>query len=140
MELGKIDLPKFNGEPEKFQQWWSEFKFLVHVNRKVKHVIKFIHLRRCLVERAQSYIQELAPSKNNYQKVIKRLREHFENINTQRESFRKRIMELEVVEDETDRDKLRQLFTDVELLHRRAKELAFSSEYVNGELMSEVKQ
>ena len=79
-ELGKIDLPKFNGEPEKFQQWWSEFKFLVHVNRKVKHVIKFIHLRRCLVERAQSYIQELAPSKNNYQKVIKKtaraLRKH----------------------------------------------------------------
>src|SRR5699024_10586477 len=139
-DLGKITLPKFDGEPAKYHQWWSEFKFLVHKNSKVKHAIKFLHLRRCLSGKAKSYIEELTPSKQNYKKVIRRLREHYENVNTQRESFRRKIMELSMVTDEFDKEKLRQLLTEAELLYRRAKELNFSSEYVNGELMFEIKQ
>ena len=45
-----------------------------------------------------------------------------------------------MVTDEFDKEKLRQLLTEAELLYRRAKELNFSSEYVNGELMFEIKQ
>src|SRR5699024_591140 len=84
-DLGKISLPKFDGEPAKYHQWLSEFKFLVHKSSKVKHAIKFLHRRRCLTGKAKSYIEELTPSKQNYKKVIRRLREHYENVNTQRE-------------------------------------------------------
>src|SRR5699024_6499850 len=121
-------------------QWWSEFKILVHENRKIKPVYKFIHLRRCLTDKAVSYIQELTPSGSNYDKVMKRLRRHFENINTQRESLHKKIEELVAVDDEFDKDKLRDLLTEAQLIYRRAKELKFASDYIDGRLMSDIKQ
>src|SRR5699024_12089014 len=37
-------------------------------------------------------------------------------------------------------DLLRHLLTEVESMYRRAKELKFSKEYINGELMSDIKQ
>ena len=139
-ELGKIELPKFDGEPSNFQQWWSEFKFLVHRNHNVKPAFKFIHLRRCLTNNAQPYIQELTPSKSNYEKVIKRLRSHFENISTQRESVNKKLSSLAKVTDDQDKDKLRSLLTEVQVLYRRARELRFSTDYINGELLTAIKQ
>ena len=136
----KHDPPKFSGEPAEFQEWWSEFRFLIHENRKVCPAEKFIYLKHCLTGKAKAYVRELNPSGENYKRVIKRICKQFENINVQRESFRKRIMELEVVEDDFDKDKLRHLLTEVESMYRRAKELKFSKEYIDGELMSDIKQ
>ena len=136
----KHDPPKFSGDPAEFQEWWSEFRFLIHENHKVCPAEKFIHLKHCLIGKAKAYVRQLSPSEKNYKQAIKRICKQFENIHVQRESFRKTIMELEVVDDDLDKDKLRHLLTEVESMYRRAKELKFSKEYINGELMSDIKQ
>jgi hypothetical protein len=76
-KLPKLKLPKFQGDVMEFQSFWDQFCALVHDDQDIPEVMKFTYLKQNLGGEAQSCLQGLAVTADNYQVAARLLQERF---------------------------------------------------------------
>lgn len=79
VRLPSLDLPKFNGDFEKWCQFSETFQTLVHNNVNLDEIQKFYYLLSCLEGKAYKVIEGLEISRCNYSVALDILKERFEN-------------------------------------------------------------
>ncbi|CAG2211395.1 unnamed protein product [Mytilus edulis] len=70
----------YNGDKQKFKEFWDQFEVTVHKNTKLSNVEKFSYLKSKLHGTAQSAISGLQLSNENYDVAIDILKDRFGDI------------------------------------------------------------
>ena len=70
LKLPRIELPKFNGDVLKFQNFWDQFEAAVHNNDDLPKVQKFTYLRSVLTGNALQTIEGFEVTGANYQAAV----------------------------------------------------------------------
>ena len=78
-ELQKLTLPRYSGEPTKWQQFWDSFKSAVHKNSAISNIDKFNYLKGLLDGPAASCIAGVALTDGNYNTALDLLKNRFVN-------------------------------------------------------------
>ncbi|KHJ86131.1 zinc knuckle [Oesophagostomum dentatum] len=74
VQLRKIELPTFDGDPAQFYDFWAKFKATVHNNPSLTLANKFLHLVNCLKGAAATYIEAYdITDPRNYDRAIEEL-------------------------------------------------------------------
>ena len=77
VKLPKINLPKFNGDITRFNQFWQSFECAVHKNDSVPVVNKLNYLFSLLEGPAYRAVEGLELQENNYEHVVDILKTRF---------------------------------------------------------------
>ena len=77
LKLPKLELPKFDGDVLKFQNFWDQFEAAVHDNDNVPAVQKFTYLRSVLEGVAYHTIEGFEVTSANYQHAVDALKHRF---------------------------------------------------------------
>ena len=77
VKLPKLEMIAYNGDKQKFKEFWDQFDCTVHKNTKLSKVEKFSYLKSKLYGQAQSAISGLTLSNENYDVAINILKERF---------------------------------------------------------------
>ena len=77
LKLPRIELPKFNGEVLKFQNFWDQFEAAVHTNDDLPNVQKFTYLRSVLTGNALQTIEGFEVTGANYQPAVECLKHRY---------------------------------------------------------------
>ena len=75
----KISVPPFYGEMDKWDEFWTLFKELVHDKTQLSYGIKFIHLRNAIKGDAAEVIDGFKPNKEGYHDAIASLKENYDH-------------------------------------------------------------
>ena len=78
-KLPKLTLPRYSGEPTKWQQFWDSFESAVHKNSAISNVDKFNYLKGLLDGPAASCIAGVALTNGNYNAALDLLKNRFAN-------------------------------------------------------------
>ena len=70
LKLPRIELPKFNGDVLKLQNFWDQFEAAVHDNDDLPNVQKFTYLRSVLTGNALQTIEGFEVTGANYQPAV----------------------------------------------------------------------
>ena len=76
--LPKLNLPKYSGDPKKWQEWWDAYE-VIHNNIALPNVYKFRHLCTLLEGPASAAIAGIQTTSANYDEAIAILQERFAN-------------------------------------------------------------
>ncbi|KAL9954332.1 hypothetical protein ACROYT_G041854 [Oculina patagonica] len=77
LKLPRIELPKFNGDVLKFQNFWDQFEAAVHDNDDLPNVQKFTYLRSVLTGNALQSIEGFEVTGANYQPAVECLKHRY---------------------------------------------------------------
>ncbi|XP_022809618.1 uncharacterized protein LOC111346609 [Stylophora pistillata] len=77
LKLPKLELPKFDGDVLKFQNFWDQFEVAIHDNDNVPSVQKFTYLRSVLEGIAYHTIEGFEVTSANYQHAVDALKHRF---------------------------------------------------------------
>ena len=77
VKLPKLQMQKFNGCPQKWQEFWDAYESSIHPNEKLSEVDKFAYLRGLLEEPARSTVAGFALTADNYNDAIELLKRRF---------------------------------------------------------------
>ena len=77
VKLPKIVIPHYDGSPENWQEFWSQFDITVNQNNALSKVEKFVYLRSLLKPPALTVIQGLALSEANYETALDLIKNRF---------------------------------------------------------------
>ena len=77
VRLPKLELPKFNGDPLSYQNFWDSFNSAIHQNNSLDDAAKFNYLKGQLEGKARLAIQGLTLTSENYQSAIGILKQRF---------------------------------------------------------------
>ena len=121
-KLPKLQLPRYFGDPKKWQEWWDSFQ-VIHENTTLSDVNKFRHLKSLLEGPAAAVISGIPASNANYFEAIDLLKNRFAQkqiiINAHMES----LQNLKQVSSERDVKALRKLYDSIETNVRSLKSL-----------------
>jgi hypothetical protein len=78
-KLPKLTLPRYSGEPTKWQPFWDSFESAVHKNPTISNVDKFNYLKGLLDGTAVSCIARVALTDGNYNTALDLLNNRFAN-------------------------------------------------------------
>ena len=79
IKLPKLELPKFDGNLLKWQEFWDSFASSIHENKSLNPVDKLNYLKCNLEGRAKQAIEGLQVSNDNYEVAISVLHERYGN-------------------------------------------------------------
>ena len=77
VKLPKLEVRKFSGKLEDWQEFWDSFDSAIHSNDSLSNVEKFSYLRGLLLEPARSAIAEFALTSANYESAVELLKKRF---------------------------------------------------------------
>ena len=77
LKLPRIELPKFNGDVLKFQNFWDQFEAAVHNNVDLPNVQKFTYLRSVLTGNALKAIDGYEVTGANYEAAVECLKHRY---------------------------------------------------------------
>ena len=77
VQLPKLEIMSYNGDKQKFKEFWDQFEYTVHMNTKLSNIKKFSYLKGKLHGQAQSAISGLTLSNENYDVAVDILKERF---------------------------------------------------------------
>ena len=77
LKLPRIELPKFNGDVLKFQNFWDHFEAAIHSSDDLQKVQKFTYLRSVLTGNALLTIEGFEVTGANYQAAVECLKERY---------------------------------------------------------------
>ncbi|XP_068750876.1 uncharacterized protein [Montipora capricornis] len=95
LKLPKLELPKFDGDVLKFQNFWDQFEAAVHDNDNVPAFQKFTYLRSVLEGVAYHTIEGFEVTSANYQHAVDALKHRFGRKRIIISSLVKSIVQLE---------------------------------------------
>ncbi|GJQ73711.1 hypothetical protein Trydic_g17414, partial [Trypoxylus dichotomus] len=79
LKLPSMTLPDFDGEYDKWLQFYDTFSTLIHKNPKLNNIERFYYLKGCLKGKAGEILQSLEVSDSNYEIAWNLLKQRFEN-------------------------------------------------------------
>ena len=119
-KLPKIQLPKFYGDPKKWQEWWDSFE-IIHQSQSLSAANKFRHLKSLLEGAAAKSISGIQVTGANYAEAIDVLQDRFAQKQTIIDAHMESLTNLPQVSSEKDLKNLRKLYDDLEVNIRSLK-------------------
>ncbi len=127
-KLPKLELPKYNGDPRKWNEWWDVYVSAIDSNETLSPVYKLRHLKTLVEGPAAATISGLALTSANYSEAIDFLKARFAQkqviINAHVEALLK-INQAPMIKDIKS---LRKLYDEIETNIRSLKSLGVQSE------------
>ena len=121
-KLPKLQLPKFSGDPKKWQEWWDSFQ-VIHENTSLSDVNKFRHLKTLLEGPAATAISGIQPTNANYREAVELLQTRFAQRQLIINAHMEVLLNLKQVSSERDVRGLRKLYDTIETNTRSLKTL-----------------
>ncbi|XP_056016813.1 uncharacterized protein LOC130053512 [Ostrea edulis] len=119
VRLPKLELPSYNGDNIKFQEFWDAFDATINRNSKLSRIEKFNYLQSKLTGEAKAAISGMSLTHENYDVAIDIIQERFGDAQS---VIHKHYMELINIQPVTnDTLSLRRLYDDLEK-HMRSLE------------------
>ncbi|CAC5412912.1 unnamed protein product [Mytilus coruscus] len=101
VQLPKLQIMGYNGDKQKFKEFWDQFEVTVHKNTKLSNVEKISYLKSKLHGTAQSAIPGLQLSNENYDVAIDILKDRFGDIQN---AIERNLRSLEALNQNIDQD------------------------------------
>ena len=121
-KLPKLQLPKYQGDPRKWQEFWDAFE-VVHKSSSLAPVDKFRHLKSLLEGPAALAISGIQLTGANYKEAIDILTQRFAQKQVIVNAHMEALLNLPRVSSERDIRELRKLFDSLEINIRSLKSL-----------------
>ena len=118
VKLPKLEVKRFSGKVEEWQQFWDGFESAIHNNPKLSQVDKFSYLRGLLVGIARTSVAGLALTSANYEAAIEILKRRFGNKVTIERAHVNDLLKVHPVYNDKDTGSLQRLYDTVEVHHR----------------------
>ncbi|XP_008182965.1 uncharacterized protein LOC103309405 [Acyrthosiphon pisum] len=99
MQLAPIPLPKFNGDIQGWSSFYDVYRAAVHDDDCFTPAQKLYYLRSCLREQALDLVQSIPISDGNYEVVLSRLKQRYDNKSLVIQSHIRSILEMPAVEE-----------------------------------------
>ena len=115
-KLPKLTLPRYSGEPTKWQQFWDSFESAVHKNSAISNVDKFNYLKGLLDGPAASCIAGVALTNGNYNTALDLLKNRFANPQLLISSHMDALLKLQGSSSGHDIRSIRRLYDTIESL------------------------
>lgn len=126
-KLPKLQLPKYNGDPRKWQEWWDSYE-TVHDNSNIAPVMKFRHLKSLLEGNAAIALTGIQLTSANYEEAIDILKNRFAQKQVIINAHMEALLNLQSASTEKDIKTLRKLFDSIEINVRSLKCLGIDFE------------
>ena len=117
-KLPKLEVRKFDGKPEQWQEFWDGFENSVHSNPNLSAIDKFSYLRGLVEEPAKTAIAGFALTSANYEAALELLKRRFGKKENIQKAHINELMKAAPVPSARDTAKLRKLHDTVETHHR----------------------
>lgn len=122
----KLEMPKFSGKSEQWQEFWDTFESSVHKNQAVADIDKFAYLRRCVTDSAKACIAGFRTTAANYELAAKALDKRFGKKYVIQQAHINALLNIPPVFNDWDAVRLRKLYDAVECHHRGLQALEIS--------------
>ena len=114
VRLPKLELKKFSGKINEFQEFWDSFESAIHDNESLSKVDKFKYLRSFLEEPAKSVIAGMSVTDAHYETAINLLKKRFGKTEVIQRAHINHLMNLAPVYNERNTSRLRTLHDQIE--------------------------
>ena len=108
-KLPKLEVGKFNGRPEQWQEFWDGFDNSIHSNPNLSTIDKFSYLPGLVEEPAKTAIAGFALTSANYQAAIGLLKRRFGRKENLQKAHINELMKVAPVTSARDSVRLRKL-------------------------------
>eukprot|EP00117_Sycon_ciliatum_P034134 scpid9570/ scgid26125/ len=112
VELPKLQLKKYGGDPVKFKEFWDTFRSTIHENKVLSNVQKLTYLKETVKDKALSAISGLEVSDANYAVALTILDDRFGNKQSQVDAHYVALIDLPGATHQTQ--SLRKLYDGIE--------------------------
>eukprot|EP00795_Rhopilema_esculentum_P014292 gene14292-5330_t len=126
-KLPKLQLPKFQGDPRKWPEWWDAFD-VIHNSTSLTPTNKFRHLKSLLEGPAETAISGIQITGANYNEAIDILRQRFAQKQVIINAHMETLLNLQKVSSDRDLKAFRKLFDTIEVNVRSLKSLGIDFE------------
>ena len=99
LSLPKMELPKFYGDPNEWQSFFSVFKTTVHNNQSISKVLKFAYLRSAISGEALKLINAFPITEDCYEQVIETLQSRYESKRKQVWHYLNILTKIQIMKD-----------------------------------------
>ena len=123
VKLPKLELRKFNGKLEEWQEFWDSFESAMDSNDSLSNVDKFSYLRGLLPEPARSAIAGFALTPANYEAAVELLKKRFGKKTVIQRTLVNELLNTRPVFNESDPARMRGLYDFVEAKYRALQAL-----------------
>ena len=114
VKLPKINLQKFSGKVEHWQEFWDSFKSAIHESSGLAKVDKFKYLRSYLEEPVRKVVGGLSLTDAGYDSAIQILKNRYARPTQIKRSHISQLLQLPMVYNDRNTTRLRQLYDDIE--------------------------
>ena len=128
VNLPKVNLPFFDGNPLNWQSYWDQFQASVDLKTSIQKVVKFNYLKSSLKETVLKCISGLSLTNENYDEAVKILKERYANPQMLISSHMEALVKLNPVKHKNDVKGLRKIYDQVESSIRNLKSLKVEEE------------
>ena len=128
VNLPKINLPFFDGNPLNWQSYWDQFQASVDLKTNIQKVVKFNYLTGSLSETVSKCISGLTLTNENYDVAVKILKERYANPQMLISSHMEALVKLNPVKHKNDVKGLRKIYDQVESSIRNLNSLNVDQE------------
>ena len=123
VKLPKLEVKRFNGKIEEWQEFWDCYESSIHSNTALSSVDKFSYLRGLLGGAAKTAISGLALTTANYQVAIDLLKDRFGKAIVIERAHVNDLLNVSPVYHDKDTAGLRRLYDTIEVHHRGLRAL-----------------
>ena len=118
VRLPKLEIQKFDGKIERWQEFWDSFKSSVDENPALSDVDKFSYLRGLLKDQTRDSISGYALTSVNYKSAKEQLQKRYGRSNVIQKIHIRELLKLQPVHSDRDPSRLRALYDETETHHR----------------------
>ena len=123
VKLPKLEVRKFVGKLEEWQEFWDSFESAIHLNNSLSKVDKFSYLRGLLVGLARSAIAGFTLTSANYESAVELLKNRYGKKTAIQPAHVSELLNVQPVYNERDAQRLRSLYDFLETKHRALQAL-----------------
>ena len=123
VKLPKLEVRKFVGKLEEWQEFWDSFESAIHLNDSLSKVDKFSYLRGLLVGPARSAIAGFTLTSANYESAVELLKNRYGKKTAIQRAHVNELLNVQPVYNERDAQRLRSLYDFLETKHRALQAL-----------------
>ena len=127
-KLPKLDLPKFGGQLQEWQEFWDSFESTVGNNDTLADVDKFKYLKSLLKEPAKSTIAGFALTSANYQEAVDLLKRRYGRRDAIQKAHIDDLLSIHPVSNENDVWNLRKFHDESETHFRGLEALGVNNQ------------
>lgn len=117
-KLPKLEVRKFNGKLEEWQEFWDSFNSAIHENDDLSDVDKFTYLKGLITGSAKAAIAGFALTAVNYGSAVELLKKRYGKDTLIRRAHIRELLNVQAVYSARDSSRLRALFDIIETHYR----------------------